>query len=62
MGEGVVNRGRGSFDGRSVMSSKRVFEVFLDGMLLDSGLIHLYNRSSRVRVIASSFIRRVSVG
>ena len=43
MGEGVVNRGRGSFDGRSVMSSKRVFEVFLDGMLLDSGLSHLYN-------------------
>jgi len=40
--EGVVNRGRGSFDGRSMMSSKRVFEVVLEGTL-DSGVSKLLN-------------------
>jgi len=35
--EKVVNRGRGSFLGSSVMSSKRVFDVVLGGALSASG-------------------------
>jgi len=58
--EGVVNRGRGLFDGRLVMSSKRVFEVVLEGTL-NSGTSQLLNNLSRVQVSTSLFQRWVSI-
>ncbi len=51
MWEGVVNRSRGSFDSRLVMSSKKVFEVVLKGTL-NLGTSKLLNQSSKVWVSA----------